>query len=350
MKQATTEEKQTMPPSAKSYSVILKTLAVLLIVTIITLAVIGGAQLRKARRSLSLLSAEAVRQDGEIKRLALALQNLSPPIRPEMTGQDAEISKLALSVRQISKTLNAHIANDAAIPDYLIDLVALLAINNSIDNSYLNERDARQMAIKLCDVVFDVPFTDGPSKRGLRDVYLYYIDALKNQNLSTFFCQGRSTVLRFMLEAKGIPAREILMSLDLNGTYTHNTVEFYDGQSWLAIDPSYAIMWKKSGTDKFLSYRELYEAYAANEAVESVYIGSKTPPRIRLEDDPLPFKDVMTYLLVKEASIYGPNGPVIFEEEIRPEGWDGVILFTGGNGRKNPVSFHDYGVKAFQNR
>ena len=141
-------------------------------------------------------------------------------------------------------------------------------------------------------------------------------------------------LLLIMLEANGIPARlvNIYTALNISNEFpAHSVVEFYDGQKWLAIDPSYNIMFKNKQTGGYISYSEMYKLINEGnlDAIKYEIIGEKLNPRYTIEDAFLTYYNRMQYVFTASGIVYGDE-PKFFPAHVCPEDWDGTVVSLDG--------------------
>lgn len=134
-----------------------------------------------------------------------------------------------------------------------------------------------------------------------------------------FICGGLSLIYIAALESQGIPARRVGMwATEYDGG--HASVEFWNGQKWLASDPTFNIFFRYE--DEYLSYSEIWDLVRAGGAGKIEFVGEQKRDRL-IQNYQIPF-EAYNQMVVHPARVESQEWPM----EIYPAGWQGAHDFA----------------------
>ncbi len=98
-----------------------------------------------------------------------------------------------------------------------------------------------------------------------------------------YICGGISIFYMYVLMAFGIESRYVALFSDVNGNFnSHASVEFYDGERWLASDATFNLVWVDNNGN-LLSYEEVFNKRANSDFYTHEYNSVELKPIINLE-------------------------------------------------------------------
>jgi len=220
------------------------------------------------------------------------------------------------------------------------EIIQFLSIAQSIENSYLKEQTNTAIAKKLCDAVYAYV----SSKRqdtNYKPILDFYINSLKTQTYNNL-CLGKARLLIMMLEVRGVPARYVGLFSAIENMESHASVEFFDGNKWLAIDPSFNILWKNAETKEYLSYAEIYTLLHAGGNISWERIQDH-PSAPLIENAKIYQRDIMMrYTFISRGIVHNPKQE-IYQPQVFPSDWDGVVIHNGEKSNMFIISkYHTY--------
>lgn len=145
-------------------------------------------------------------------------------------------------------------------------------------------------------------------------------------------CGGLSVTYATVLKAFGIANRHVAMFTTPTFPYdSHSTVEIWDGQKWIASDPSFNVSFLDKSGD-YLSYAELRELTQNGETYFRTSNGFNIPPERDIANYYITLKELMNYTVIYPASTPLSSGDaVIVPAELLPITFDGIIRNSDGS-------------------